>query len=81
MRLKSVLFSLAAAGMVVAPVAANANPASSLSVASAQRASTPSAKHSNLGGGSAGIYALLIVAGIAAIIAVGASNDTKTKSP
>lgn len=75
MRLKSVLLSLAAAGMAVAPIAASAapvnNPAASLSVA---RAATPTAKNSDLAG--AGIFGFAILAGIAAIVVIAIVNDS-----
>lgn len=80
MRIRSILFSLAATGMAVAPVAASAapvaNPAASLSVAGAARAHSPSTKGNDLfGGGSAGIFAIVIIAGIIAIGAIAISNE------
>ena len=85
MRLRSILLPLAAFGMAAAPVAASAapaaNPASSLSVA---RAASPSDKGSDLFGvanSTAGLFGLVIVAGIIAIIVIGATNKDKSTSP
>ncbi|WP_174280344.1 hypothetical protein [Sphingomonas bacterium] len=75
----------AATALVAAPVAASAapvaNPAASLSIAPAARASTSTHGSSRIaGGGAAGIYALAIVAGIAAIVVVAATKDDKASS-
>lgn len=77
MRINSVLSSIAAAGLALAPVAASAapaaNPAASLSVVKSVRGSAATSKDSNLFGG--GILAAIIVAGIAAIGVIAIVND------
>jgi hypothetical protein len=79
---KSMIGAMAAVAIAAMPVAASAapaNPAASLSVAKSVRASTPTAKNSKFGGGA--ILAALIVVGVIAIVAIGASKDNKAKSP
>jgi hypothetical protein len=65
MNIKSLVMASAGLALVVAPVAASAAPAnaaSALSVSKSVRASTPTAKKSNLAGGSFIIIALAAVA-------------------
>ena len=72
-----------AATMVMAPAvasAAPANPAASLSLDSGARAGSPGGHHNRLSGGTAGLFAIGILAGIAAIIAVAASNDNNNSA-
>ncbi|RDE04945.1 hypothetical protein [Sphingomonas aracearum] len=70
------LLSLAGAAVLAAPTMAEAatNPAASLSVASSVRASTPAGKKNNVLGG-AGIFALIIAAGVIAIPVVAVVSD------
>ncbi len=80
--IKSMIGALAAVAVAAMPVAASAapaNPAASLSVAKSVRASTPTAKNSKMAGGA--ILAALVLAGVVAIVAIGASSDNKAKSP
>ena len=80
MKFKTMMAAAAAMTMTASPVlAAATNPASSLSISNA-RVGTPSAKKSALAGGSAGIFALLIVAGIAAIVIIDATKDDNSDS-
>ena len=87
MRIRSLMFSMAAAGMAIAPVAASAaptsNPAAGLSISGSARAGTPTAKNSDIAGttGAAGIFAIIIVAGIIAIGVIAATNDDEPNSP
>jgi hypothetical protein len=79
---KSMIGAMAAVAIAAMPVtasAAPANPAASLSVAKSVRASTPTAKNSKFAGGA--IFAVLILAGVVAIVAIGSSKDNKAKSP
>ena len=83
MTLKLLSTFAAASALVATPVAASAAPASPAgNVASARAASTTS-DGSDLAGGLGGgmLYAVLIVIGIAAIIAVGASSNDNPRSP
>ena len=80
MKIKSLMAAAAALSLGAAPALAATNPASSLAVSHA-RASAPSAKSNALAGGSAGIFAILIVIGIAAIVIVDATKDDSPDSP
>ena len=79
MRVSFVSGLFAAGALAAAPVAAAAqpasNPASSLSIGHAARAGSTSAHGSDLAGG-AGIFAVLIAAGIAAIVVIAVVNDS-----
>ena len=80
---KSMIGAMAAVAIAATPVAASAapaNPAASLSVAKSVRASAPTTKNSKFGGTGA-IFAVLILAGVVAIVAIGAGKDNKAKSP
>ena len=80
--IKSMIGALAAVAVAAMPVAASAapaNPAASLSVAKSVRASTPTAKNSKFSGGA--VLAALVVIGVIAAVAIGASTDNKAKSP
>lgn len=75
--IRSILAGLSAATLAAAPIAASAapaNPAASLSLGSGARVSTESGHHDQLLGG-AGLIGLLVVGGVAAILAVGLTND------
>ncbi|MES2096992.1 MAG: hypothetical protein V4459_09555 [Pseudomonadota bacterium] len=79
--LKSVIGAAAALSMAVMPIAANAspaNPAASLSLGKNVRAGASSSKANKFGGGA--LYAVLVIAGVAAIIAIG-TKDNSPKSP
>lgn len=78
--LKKFLAAAAVASLSVSPaLAATANPAASLSVAKSVRASTPSAKQNELGGGF-GFVGLAILAGIVAIGVIAIVNDDNSDS-
>jgi hypothetical protein len=78
--LKKFLAAAAVASLSVSPaLAATANPAASLSVAKSVRASTPSAKQSELGGGF-GFVGLAILAGIVAIGVIAIVNNDNSDS-
>lgn len=78
--LKKFLAAAAVASLSVSPaLAATANPAASLSVAKSVRASTPSAKQSELGAGF-GFVGLAILAGIVAIGVIAIVNDDNSDS-
>ena len=77
MRFKHLLLPLAALGMIAAPVAASAaqsaNPAASLSVT---RAAADNAGQSDLRGrGGAGLFGILLIAGIIAIVVIAVVNN------
>ncbi len=77
--LKKFLAAAAVASLSVSPaLAATANPAASLSVAKSVRASTPSAKQSDLAG--FGFVGLAILAGIVAIGVIAIVNDDNSDS-
>ena len=81
--IKSMIGALAAVAVAAMPVAASAapaNPAASLSVAKSVRASTPTSNNSK-SAGTGVIFAVLIVAGVIAAVAIGSSKDNKAKSP
>ncbi|SMQ58904.1 hypothetical protein SAMN06297468_0210 [Altererythrobacter xiamenensis] len=67
MRLKTVSMAAAAAALVAAPVAIQAQ--------AADRTAAPAEGASELGGGSDGIYAIVAVAILAGFIALTAAND------
>lgn len=71
--MRSILAGAAALSLIASPALAATNPAASLSVAKAARASTPTAKKSELFGG--GILAAVIAAGVIAIGVVAIVND------
>ncbi|MBW6522373.1 hypothetical protein KZ810_02580 [Sphingomonas sp. RHCKR47] len=78
--LKKFLAAAAVASLSVSPaLAATSNPAASLSVAKSVRASTPSAKQSELGGGF-GFVGLAILAGIVAIGVIAIVNNDNSDS-
>ena len=78
MRVSFVSTMLAVGALAAMPVAAvaqpAANPASSLSVSHAVRASSATSHHSDLAG--AGLFAAVIAAGIVAIVVIGAVNNS-----
>ncbi|MGJ3629775.1 hypothetical protein AB5I41_28495 [Sphingomonas sp. MMS24-JH45] len=76
--MRSILAGAAALSLIASPALAATNPASSLSVAKAARASTPTAKKSELFGG--GILAVVIAAGVIAIGVVAIVNDESSDS-
>ena len=76
--MRSILAGAAALSLIATPAfAANSNPAASLSVAQS-RAATPSAKKSELAG--AGLFGVIIAAGIAAIGVIAIVNDNNDDS-
>lgn len=79
MRLTFLSHIAAATALVVAPVAASAqpvaNPAASLSVAKSVRAGAQTKRGSNLFGG--GIFAAVILAGVIAIGVIAIVNDSE----
>ena len=81
MRLRHLLVATAALSLTAAPVAANANPAASLSVGKARAGSSTSGDNGLTGAGGGGIIAGLIVAGIVAIVVVGETRDDDPDSP
>ena len=81
MRLRHLLAATAALSMTAAPVAANANPAATLSVAQARTASTTDGDNGLTGAGGGGIIAGLIVAGIIGIVVIGETRDDDPDSP
>ena len=70
MRLKLLSSMFVSASLIAAPVAAAPSPASKLSIVNARAGA--SAGDSELAGGAGGVIALALVAGIAAIVIVGA---------
>ena len=80
---KSVIGAVAALSMVAMPTMASAasNPAASLSLSKSVRSGAPTAGKSKLGGGGAGIFAILIVAGIVAIGVIAATKDDNVGTP
>jgi hypothetical protein len=77
MKLKALTGGALAVAMMTTSVAASAAPAS-LSVANARTGSATSGKNELAGGG--GIFALLIVAGVAAIGVIAIVNDNNDDS-
>jgi hypothetical protein len=77
MKLKALTGGALAVAMMTTSVAASAAPAS-LSVANARVGSSTSGKNELAGGG--GIFALLIVAGVAAIGVIAIVNDDNSDS-
>lgn len=76
--IRNVLAMLSAAVLAVAPAvasAAPAAPAAGLSLAPNARAVSTSDHRDKLAGGTTAIVALAVLGGIAAILAVGLSND------
>ncbi len=74
MRIKMMTAAVAAMAMTATPVlAAPANPAASLSVAKSVRASTATTKNNELAG--AGLFGIVIAAGIVAIGVIAIVND------
>ena len=81
MKFKTMMAAAAAITMTASPVlAASAAPATKLSVSNA-RVGTPSTSKNALGGGGAGLYALAILAGVAAIIIVDATRNDNDDRP
>lgn len=79
--MRSVIGAADALSMAALPIAANAspaNPAASLSFGKNVRAGASSSKANKFGGGA--LYAVLVIAGVAAIIAIG-TKDSAPKSP
>lgn len=79
---RPIIAMVAGMALVAAPIAASAspaNPASALSIAGSVRTGTATSNASRFHGAEA-FYALLVVAGIAAIVALGTRNN-KPKSP
>lgn len=76
---KNVLGAVAALSMAAMPAVASAqsNPAASLSVSKSVRSGTTTSGKSKLGGG-AGIFAILILAGV---VAIGVVAATKSDTP
>jgi hypothetical protein len=85
MFLRSFNHLAAIVGLLGTPVAASAaqvgNPAASLSIAPSARVDSATGGHKSALAGGAAIYAVLILAGIAAIVAIGVSNDNKNDRP
>ena len=80
--IKSIVGAIAALSVAVLPVAAAAapnNPAASLSVAKSVRAGTPTTGNNKFRGGA--IFAVIVVAAIAALVVLGETHDNKAKSP
>ncbi|GAA4221732.1 hypothetical protein GCM10022253_28460 [Sphingomonas endophytica] len=76
--MRSILAGAAALSLIATPaLAATSNPAASLSVAQS-RAASPSAKKSELAG--AGLFGVIIAAGIAAIGVIAIVNDNNDDS-
>jgi hypothetical protein len=75
MTIRHALGMASAVSLMATPaLAAPANPAASLSLAPSARAGSTSSHKSDLLGG-AGLFAVVIVAGVAAIVAVAVSNN------
>ena len=81
MRIKSLTAAAAALAMVAAPVAASANPAQSLSVASSARASASNENASSLVGGTGMVIGLVLAAMFAAALVLPGSMDDGPDSP
>lgn len=79
MKLRTYMLAAAAVSMTSVPALAApvANPAASLSVAKAARASAPSAKKGQLAGGGALIGILAAAAVVAGIVIIANDSDSK----
>jgi hypothetical protein len=78
MTFKSMLAAAAIVSMAATPAMAASNPASSLSIAPAARASAPVGKTNKAVGG--GVLAALIAAGVVAIVVIAASKNDSPDS-
>jgi len=79
MKIRTMIAAAAALMMTAAPAMAAANPAASLSVSKSVRAGTATKGKSKIAGG-AGIFAVILLAGIVAIPVIDAVKDDNSDS-